>query len=123
MPKIVRRPWADPVTVSIDTGTTHQTMDGFGGEYIGYGSPPLALNPTQLGQVLTLAFGQVQLTLGDADQLIEAPFPNLYPGQDSNPGNAFSVDQNAASWGNDPNLWSLNGWQGWSLANTHDHWI
>jgi hypothetical protein len=114
---------ADPVAVSIDTGTTHQTMDGFGGEYIGYNSPPLALSSTQLGQVLTLAFGQVQLTLGDADQLIEAPFPNVYPGQDSNPGNAFSVDQNAASWGNDPNLWSLNGWQGFSLANTHDHWI
>jgi hypothetical protein len=111
------------VTVSVNTGTTYQTMMGFGGEYTGFPSPPLALTPAQIGQVLTLAFGQVQLSMGDAAQLLEAPGPGVYPGQDSDPGNAFSVDQNAASWGNNPIAWSAHGWQGWEEANTHDFWI
>jgi hypothetical protein len=111
------------VAVAVETGTTYQTMLGFGSEYVGINSPPLTLRPSQLGEVLTLAFGQVQLTMGDADQLLEAPGPGIYPGQDSNPGNAFSVDQSAASWGNNPTTWSTNGWQGWSLSNTHNSWI
>jgi hypothetical protein len=111
------------VTIAVDTQTTHQTMDGFGGEFIGYLSPPLGLTATQIGQVLTLALGQVQLTMGNADQLLEAPVPNFTSARDSNPGNAFSVDQNAASWGSNPFSWSQNGWQGWTMANTHDNWI
>lgn len=111
------------VAIAVNTGTTYQTMDGFGGEYIGYLSPPSVLNAGQIGQVLTLAFGQVQLTMGNADQLLEAPTPNFVTTRDSNPNNAFSVDQSAAFWGNDPVAWGNNGWQGWSLANTHDNWI
>jgi hypothetical protein len=107
------------VTVLVNTAATHQTMDGFGGEYIGF---PIA-NATQIGQILTLAFGQVQLTRGNADQLLEAPTPNFASTQDSNPGNAFSVDQNAATWSNSPAIWSINGWQGWTLANTFGSWI
>jgi hypothetical protein len=113
----------DPVAIAVNTGVTHQTMLGFGGEYTGFLSPPLVLNAGQTGQVLSLAFGQVQLSMGSADALLEAPRAGVYPGQDSNPGNAFSVDQNAASWGSDPGLWGANGWQGWLMAATHDKWI
>jgi hypothetical protein len=120
---VIIRPTLGQAAISVNTGTTYQTMLGFGAEYISFNSPPLTLNAEQLGQVLTLIFGQVQLTMGDADQLLEAPGPGIYPGQDSDPANAFSVDQNAASWGNNPFVWSANGWQGWSEANTHDRWI
>src|SRR5438128_9953610 len=82
------------VTFSVNTGAVHQPMDGFGGEYIGF---PIR-NATQIAQVLTLAFGQVQLTLGNADQVLEATAPTVASSQDSSPGNALSVDQNAASW-------------------------
>jgi hypothetical protein len=125
-PTAILRPTAAPVggvTVTVNTGTTHQTMDGFGAEYIGYLSPPLTLNGAQIGQVLNLAFGQVQLTMGNADQLLESPAPIFTSARDSNAGNPFSVDQNAASWGNNPFSWNINGWQGWALANTHANWI
>src|SRR5438132_3969274 len=75
------------VTVSVNTGATYQTMDGFGGEFVSF---PIS-DATQIGQVLTLAFGQVQLTLGNADQLLEAAAPAVAASQDSSPGNAFSV--------------------------------
>jgi hypothetical protein len=91
-------------TLTIDNAVTHQVIDGWGTEYTKEYEP----GSDQLAEILSLAYGQLDLNLGQAGQLLEAPVPDFTQTQDSDP---------------DPFTINWNGFQGWQEQDIHDNWI
>jgi hypothetical protein len=91
-------------TLTIDNAVTHQVINGWGTEFTKEYEP----GADQLAEILSLAYGQLHLNLGQAGQLLEAPVPDFNQTQDSDP---------------DPFTINWNGFQGWQEQDTHDNWI
>jgi O-glycosyl hydrolase len=91
-------------TLTIDNAVTHQVINGWGTEFTKEYEP----GPDQLAEILSLAYGQLHLNLGQAGQLLEAPVPDFTQTQDSDP---------------DPFTINWNGFQGWQERDIHDNWI
>jgi hypothetical protein len=90
--------------LTIDNAVTHQVISGWGTEYTKEYEP----GPDQLAEILSLAYGVLNLNLGQAGQLLEAPVPDFTQTADSDP---------------DPFTINWNGFQGWQEQDTHDNWI
>ena len=91
-------------TILVDNGWSHQVINGWGTEYTKEYEP----GADQIATILSLAYGQLHLNLGQAGQLLEAPVPDFTQTRDSDP---------------DPFTINWNGFQGWQEQDDHDNWI